>query len=214
MGLKVRDDIAGGRVNCPRCANTLSVPLGLDDGPLTAEVDEPRWRAGLPVWGWVLVGVVAIVLIVATALITARATRDPSTVPAVTEDDSLKIQGRWKVASLVINGMRQELLLPPDKKDWLNRSFVIFDGDRMRTLFPEKSDRSTFRLDPTRSPKEITVTWDHSHVDGSLDIGIYELSGDTLKLCLVKATRKARPMSFDTTGQRQDVTLMVLRRER
>ena len=154
--LKVRDDIAGGRVNCPKCSDTLNVPQSLDDGLPTAEVDGSRWRAGLPLWGWVLVGVVAIVLVVATALITSRATRGPST---VTENDSLKFQGRWKVTSLVIDGMRQELLMPPDRKDWLDRSFVIFDSDRMRTLFPEKSDRAAFQTRSCQKPEG-----DHGYV--------------------------------------------------
>ncbi len=211
VGLKVRDDIAGRRVNCPKCSDTLNVPQSLDDGLPTAEVDGSRWRARLPLWGWVLVGVVAVVLVMATALITSRATRGPS---RLTENDSLKLQGRWKVTSLVIDGMRQELLLPPDKKDWLDRSFVIFDSDRMRTLFPEKSDRATFKLDPAKDPKEITVTWDHKHVDGSVDVGIYDMTGDTLRICLASAMRKARPTSFDTAGEGPNVTLMVLRRER
>lgn len=210
--LSARENRAGSTAACPRCGIAATVPESLEPMPLI-DVGSGRRRAGLPVWGWVTLGIAVLGLVVATAWITARAARNShSAMPSATEGDVARIQGRWKVTSIVIDGIRQEDNLPPEMKDWLNRSFISFDGDRMKTIYPSKSDRATFSLNPTAHPKEITVTWDHDHVDGRVDLGIYELTDDTLRFCLAKAKLKPRPRSFDEALRQHDVTVLTLRR--
>ena len=63
-----------------------------------------------------------------------------------------------------------------------------------------------FRLDPSKAPKAIDVE------SGAKDelAGIYELDGDTLRVCLAKTAGTARPTEFK--GDKDKSTLMVLKR--
>jgi len=65
-----------------------------------------------------------------------------------------------------------------------------------------------FKLDPSKTPKTIDVG---SGTTGDL-AGIYELDGDTLKLCLAKTVGTARPTEFK--GDKDKHTMMTLKREK
>ncbi len=109
--------------------------------------------------------------------------------PAKTDLD--KLQGTWVMVAMETEGHDLEA---EDFKDNLavyeQNHLTLKTGDRVRR-------RGIVTLDPGRKPKAIN-TWDQ---DGPYDDqtvpGIYELDGDTLKVCFARPGQE-RPKEFTT----------------
>jgi uncharacterized protein (TIGR03067 family) len=72
---------------------------------------------------------------------------------------------------------------------------------------PANQEKGGFRLDPTKKPKQIDMS------DAAR--GIYELEGDTLKLCWdQRATTNGRPTKFAHDKDKDTVHYFVLKREK
>ena len=73
---------------------------------------------------------------------------------------------------------------------------VTFEGDKHTV---KKGDEviqvGTQKLDPSKSPKTIDVTMTEGLNKGTVMLGIYEIDGDTLKVCF-DAEGKKRPTEF------------------
>ena len=106
-------------------------------------------------------------------------------------NDREAIQGQWQVVFMEANGnvVQQGLA---------QLIQIVFEGDVMRTL-PD-NEEMRFTLDPESSPATIDYAGDEPVK------GIYELKGDTLRLCESKGER---PDDFEST---QDTTLFRLKR--
>jgi uncharacterized protein (TIGR03067 family) len=89
--------------------------------------------------------------------------------------DAAKIQGRWKVIAGENNGKKIEL----DAKGIP----VVITGDtiRVRDKEDQRTYLMTYQLDPAR--KAIRLTHTEGPFKGKSAQGIYQLDGDTLKLC-------------------------------
>jgi uncharacterized protein (TIGR03067 family) len=126
--------------------------------------------------------------------------------PAPAEEgkkDAEKIQGTWTVVSMERGGEKG----PEDKvKDV---KFVITDG-LITIKEPKREEKANFKLDPTKNPKTIDFTPEKGK-EGVAQ-GIYELKGDTLKLCFTKPGG-ARPAEFATKAGTEQA-LIVLHREK
>ena len=102
-----------------------------------------------------------------------------------------KLQGTWAMVAMEREG--QEVAAEDFKNDrsiYEQNRVTLRDGDHVRR-------RGIITLDPARKPKAIN-TWDQ---DGPYDDqtvpGIYELQGDTLKLCFARPGEE-RPKEFTT----------------
>jgi uncharacterized protein (TIGR03067 family) len=67
---------------------------------------------------------------------------------------------------------------------------MTFDGDKVSAKSMDETKDGTFKVDPTKKPKEIDIT-----VGGKASKGIYELKDDTLKICVSDGDR---PTEFVT----------------
>lgn len=93
--------------------------------------------------------------------------------PEGKKEDKDAVQGSWTFASGEHNGQ------PPT--DDVKAMRLTFKDDRLTaTLREEVKEEGKFRLDPAKKPKEMTFT----PSQGKVVRGLYELDGDTLKLCL------------------------------
>src|SRR5262249_38289862 len=109
------------------------------------------------------------------------------------EEEVKKFQGTWTFESSETGGMK----LPAGE---LRGLILIFEGDK-HTL--KKGDDviqvGTQKLDPSKSPKSIDVTMTEGPNKGKVMLGIYEIDGDTLKVCFDPQGKK-RPTEFKSAA--------------
>jgi uncharacterized protein (TIGR03067 family) len=119
------------------------------------------------------------------------------------EKELKKFQGTWTFESVVAGG--KEVPIAEFKG-----VTVTFEGDKYTV---KKGDQviqaATQKLDPSKSPKTLDVTVAEGPNKGAVMLGIYEISGDTLKVCFDPEGKK-RPTEFASTSGSQ--TLVVHKR--
>lgn len=132
------------------------------------------------------------------------------------KDDAVKaetknLQGTWSVVSAEREGNK----VPDDE---IKKTTLVIKGDKLiarkteNTPKPEeKITEMSFTLDPTKNPKWIDVTYTSGERKDESSQGIYEVKGDTLKICMSRAA--TRPMEFETKPESQR-HLMILKREK
>jgi uncharacterized protein (TIGR03067 family) len=112
------------------------------------------------------------------------------------EKELKKFQGTWTFASVEAGGKEA----PADDFKGMT---VTFEGDRYTV---KKGDEviqaGTQKLDPSQSPKAIDVKVAEGLNKGALMLGIYEISGDTLKVCF-DPEGKRRPTEFKSASGSQ-----------
>jgi uncharacterized protein (TIGR03067 family) len=111
------------------------------------------------------------------------------------KDDAVKaeqksIEGSWALESGVVNGNK----VPDNQvKDYR----MIRKGDQATFQRGKETIHGTHTIDPTAKPKTVDITpKDGPNKDKTL-LGIYELKGDTLKMCYGMAG-KDRPTEFSS----------------
>ena len=112
--------------------------------------------------------------------------------------DLEKLKGTWRLVAGQVAGRE----LP---KATLERSIsLVIEGDKLTEKVKGKEnqpDRGVIRLDATKTPRTIDIT-DAEPEPGkepSVVLGIYEVDGDTLKLCVSRPDMKRRPKEFKSS---------------
>jgi uncharacterized protein (TIGR03067 family) len=100
-----------------------------------------------------------------------------------------KLQGTWKSVSFEMNGKKTP-------EDELKKRTVTYTGDKWEVKEDGKVVvAGTQKLDPTKDPHEIDSLVTEGEGKGTTMLGIYELKGDTFRVCF-DPTGKERPKSF------------------
>ena len=119
------------------------------------------------------------------------------------EKELQKFQGTWTFESVEAGGKE----VPAAEFKGVT---VTFEGDKYTV---KKGDEviqaATQKLDPSKSPKTLDVTVAEGPNKGAVMLGIYEISGDTLKVCFDPEGKK-RPTQFKSASASQ--TLVVHKR--
>ena len=109
------------------------------------------------------------------------------------EKEVRKFQGIWTFESSEAGGKK----LPIDE---LKGLILTFEGAKHTV---KKGDEviqvGTQKLDPSKSPKTIDVTMVEGPNKGTVMLGIYEIDGDTLKVCFDPQGKK-RPTEFKSAA--------------
>ncbi|MEP6667970.1 MAG: TIGR03067 domain-containing protein [Chthoniobacter sp.] len=111
------------------------------------------------------------------------------------DQDVASLQGTWRAIEATSNG-------EPPPPGMLEKITLIFTGDTVSIM---GAPLIRFRVDPTAKPAQIDFLNSHNQV------GIYVLTGDTLKLCT--GERGDRPAAFKTE-KNTDHTYLLLQRAR
>jgi uncharacterized protein (TIGR03067 family) len=125
------------------------------------------------------------------------------------QDDTDKgikeLQGKWRAVEMQTGGN-------PAPKEVLEKARLEIKDDEMTWHSGGTSVRkSRIRLDPSKSPKEIDITFLDGPGKGSTFPGIYALEKGQLRLCY--SHTKDRPKDFKTErGQLRE--LVILEREK
>jgi uncharacterized protein (TIGR03067 family) len=148
------------------------------------------------------------VLFLATgALVAAQgpSTGDPS------RGDLDQLQGTWLTVSLVNDGKTLVDEKAPPKEGPTTK--LVYDGNTWKIKVGDKTVATgVFRLDATKTPKEIDIMDESGTRNDKTKLGIYELDGDAYKYCLAPAG-KPRPTEFASKAA-SNHSLGVSRREK
>jgi RNA polymerase sigma-70 factor (ECF subfamily) len=114
----------------------------------------------------------------------------PPPVVVIEKSDREKLQGTWVAVSIERAGVKNN---DPNIDDYQ----FTFAGDGVTYRSKNRKTEGSFRLDPTRKPKEIDMELNEEVVTQA----IYELDGNRLKLCWAKPPKPSgRPTEFDTAN--------------
>jgi uncharacterized protein (TIGR03067 family) len=116
------------------------------------------------------------------------------------------IQGTWKVTEAESDGMQQPQQL-------LDNFKLTFKGDK---AIPEGSGpgakEATFKLETDKKPRQIHITPMEAGGPPKV-VGLYEINGDTLKLCFRRTDSTEPPSEFSGKAGSGNVH-MVLKRQK
>jgi uncharacterized protein (TIGR03067 family) len=122
--------------------------------------------------------------------------------------DKEAMQGMWKMAKHTIAGVGQA-------DDLVKQITVIIDGDKFTVkLDTDAIATGTIKLDPAKKPKHIDVTFLEGGQQGQTELGIYELTADSFKVCFLIGddAAKKRPASFE--ADKDGTNMMVMQRQK
>ncbi|HYV36324.1 MAG TPA: TIGR03067 domain-containing protein [Gemmataceae bacterium] len=119
-----------------------------------------------------------------------------------TKSDKDLIQGTWSVEKVVDDGMEYA-------KEFLDQAKFMVKGDKIEvTVGDAVLMNATYKVDETKKPKTV----DLDVAGGPPIIGIYEMTGDTVKFCMVEGGKDAkRPTEFKAEAG-SGFKLIVLKR--
>jgi len=111
---------------------------------------------------------------------------------ATPADDAKGIQGNWKPATAELAGQ-------PMSVDILKVISLKLDNGKYEVFVGEHPDRGTYTIDSTTQPKSMTVAGTEGPNQGKTFPAIYELKGDTLRICYDLSGAK-RPTEFKSVA--------------
>jgi uncharacterized protein (TIGR03067 family) len=100
-----------------------------------------------------------------------------------------KFEGTWKLVSMEMDGNK----VPEEGLKEMGK--MILRGNKFTVPVGDITHRGTFRVDVSAKPKRIDVTFTEGPEKGKTLLGIYELEGDTYKVCIGEPG-KPRPKEF------------------
>jgi uncharacterized protein (TIGR03067 family) len=116
-----------------------------------------------------------------------------------------KLAGTWQVVSVEADGQA----VPAQQFRGLRMTFKA--GKFTAQKGQGDRQEGTYKLDPSKSPKQIDISRKDGPAAGRNQLAIYSLTGNTLKICS-GGSDKERPDGFETRGKEGRV-LMTLRRQ-
>jgi uncharacterized protein (TIGR03067 family) len=125
----------------------------------------------------------AIMIVAAGALIAADNPKD-----AEIKKDLEHLKGTWIAASYVKDGK-------PAPEGDLKMMKLSVAGDQVNFTKGKDVRKSTYKIDPTQKPKSLDIVMVDGPDKGKTLMGIYEITGDDLKICLA-ILDKPRPKEF------------------
>jgi uncharacterized protein (TIGR03067 family) len=121
--------------------------------------------------------------------------------PTVGDSDRDKLQGNWQCENMVRGGEKAP------EQDIKSTSLTV-QGERWSVMIGGREEKGKFMEDATKKPKEITFTSD----DGTERKGVYEVEGDTLKIC-VSEPSEARPTELDSKAGSTNIYFVFKRKK-
>ena len=115
-------------------------------------------------------------------------------------NDLAKLQGAWTLTTLHMDG-----------RDFPATGGIEIQGDHFKSVGMGAPYSGVVELDETRKPRRFDLVFTEGPEAGNRNLGIYQLNGDSWKLCL-NTSGKSRPRSFAADAGSGNA-LEVFRRE-
>lgn len=136
------------------------------------------------------------------SLLLILATMAASGADSVVQQELDRMQGTWQMVSHQIDGQQDKAL---------TGAVRVVEGDKFAIKQGDKVLRAaTMKIDPTKTPKWIDITFTEGPEKGKTRRGIYVLEGDMHKICYGDLD-KERPSEF-VSKQRTGHRLVVFKR--
>jgi uncharacterized protein (TIGR03067 family) len=119
--------------------------------------------------------------------------------------DGDAIQGTWLPAEAELAGKP----FPDEVRKTMK---LVIKDDKYTVTVGKATDEGTTKLNPKAKPKEIDITGTDGPNKGKTILAIYELDGDTLRVCY-DVSGKTRPTEFKTKADTQ-LFLVTYKREK
>ncbi len=107
-------------------------------------------------------------------------------------DDAKAVQGNWKPVKAELGGQPM-----PDAV--LKTISLKLDSGKYEVFVEQHPDRGTYTVDSTTKPRSMSVTGTEGPNIGKTFPAIYELKGDTMRICYDLSGAK-RPTEFKTVA--------------
>jgi uncharacterized protein (TIGR03067 family) len=120
-----------------------------------------------------------------------------------------KLQGSWTVVAMEIKGQK----LPEDKLKEADIKLVVKNGKYAQHVQGEITEEGTLKVDPSKKPATIDLSIESGKDKGKMQPGIYEIKGDTWRICLAQPGGKDRPTSF-TSNEDDESAILTLKRDK
>src|ERR1035437_3738260 len=105
-------------------------------------------------------------------------------------NDLEKLQGAWNVVALQTDGRKMPASM-------VRGARIVIEGERFSTIAMGAAYGGTVSVDEAQVPKAFNLNFTEGPEKGNTSYGIYELDGDTWKICLT-ITGNQRPREFAT----------------
>ena len=126
-------------------------------------------------------------------------------------NDLANLQGEWVTVSIVDDGKAVFDEHNPPTTGPIAK--VEYEGTKWMVKVADKTVAGgTFKLDASKSPKELDVMDESGVRNDKTKLAIYELDGDTYRYCIARAGQP-RPTEFKSVGG-SGHSLIVSRREK
>lgn len=119
-------------------------------------------------------------------------------VSADLKSDEEKLAGKWTIESIMDEGKAKDT----------ENGVMVFTKGKVTFTAGNRTKEGTYQLDPAKKPKWFDLT-----IDGRTYVGIYELDGDTLRICTNEKLDGERPTRFVSERGTPNDQLIVLKRE-
>ena len=127
------------------------------------------------------------------------------------KEEMKKLEGKWTLAWFEQSGEKKKEVKPIGSEAFgFNASTIIKDGKSTMT-FEGKSVQYSFTVDPTKKPKTLDRVVAEGKFKGKALRYLYELDGDTLRLCYDAEKFDSRPKEFKAEGT---ITILTFERKK
>jgi uncharacterized protein (TIGR03067 family) len=125
------------------------------------------------------------------------------TSPAETAEAD-KLQGVWEVTTWKENGVEDRNFVESQSPK------LVLDGDKHAWKAGPASHEGTFKVGSKGNLRTLDLSITTAGT-GRIQLGIYELDGDVLKICFAHMDATERPTTFASTADRAEYILAVLK---
>jgi uncharacterized protein (TIGR03067 family) len=121
------------------------------------------------------------------------------------EEELKRFEATWRFVEIEVNGQKV-----PEKA--FEKDTLILNGRRFASFVGGKLVHGDFKIDPLAKPKTIDIIFTEGPGKGHSQKGIYELDGDTQKICIAMPDQP-RPTEFVTKAD-SGCIIEILKREK